>query len=108
VAGRYASGSSGPVPAWLTDERRFQIPDRISFIFAELRWHSRNRNSEAIAQKNGYVRRHSNGKFSGFVADVNIEKAEAYFQQWYGSDALPWLDKFRFKTNDEPGIADHR
>lgn len=56
---------------------------------------------EAIAQKNGYVRRHSNPPFMGFVSADNIAEAEAYFQKWYGPDVLGWLEQFRRKTNDE-------
>ena len=56
---------------------------------------------EAIAQKNGYVRACHNGTYEGFVAASNIAKAEAYFQQWYGPDALAWLEQFRFEKTDE-------
>jgi type I restriction enzyme S subunit len=56
---------------------------------------------EGIAQKNGYIRAHTNGKFSGFVAANNIAKAEDYFEKWYGSDVLDWLEQFRRNTNDD-------
>jgi hypothetical protein len=56
---------------------------------------------ESIAQRNGYVRTHASGRYSGFVAAHNIEKAEAYFLQWYGLAALQWIEQFRFSTNDE-------
>lgn len=56
---------------------------------------------EAIAQKNGYIRQHTSGQFSGFIPGDNIAKAEHYFLQWYGPDVLKWLEQFRFAKNDE-------
>ena len=56
---------------------------------------------EAIAQKNGYVRVHKNGTYSGLVAAAKIGQAEDYFDQWYGREVLGWLEQFRRKTNDE-------
>ena len=59
------------------------------------------RGPEKIAQENGYIRSHKNGNFAGYVAADKIAKAEGYFEKWYGSDALRWLEHFRLKTNDE-------
>ena len=56
---------------------------------------------EGIAKKNGYIRPHQSGKYSGFVASKNIVKAESYFEKWYGGDALAWLEQFRCSTNNE-------
>jgi hypothetical protein len=56
---------------------------------------------EKIAQQNRYVRSHNNGTYEGFVAAENIAQAEAYFQQWYGADALTWLKQFRYKKTEE-------
>jgi type I restriction enzyme S subunit len=56
---------------------------------------------EGIAQKNGYIRQQSSGKFSGFVAAEKISEAERYFDQWYGRDVLDWLEQFRFQSNDQ-------
>jgi type I restriction enzyme S subunit len=56
---------------------------------------------EGIAQKNGYIRSHANGRFSGFVAAPRIAQAESYFNNWYGRDVLDWLEQFRRQTNDE-------
>ncbi|WP_411885685.1 restriction endonuclease subunit S [Polaromonas sp. YR568] len=56
---------------------------------------------EGIAQKNGYIRTHSQGKFAGFVAAGKIAQAEGYFEKWYGADVLAWLEQFRYKSNDE-------
>ena len=56
---------------------------------------------EGIAIKNGYVRTHNNGKLEGFVAADKVAQAEAYFEQWYGSEVLKWLERFRYKKNDE-------
>lgn len=56
---------------------------------------------EGIAQKNGYIRTHSQGKFAGFVAAEKIAQAVGYFEKWYGPDVLAWLEQFRYKSNDE-------
>ncbi len=56
---------------------------------------------ETIAQKNHYVKPHHNGTYPGFVAGDNIQKAEIYFQQWYGDDSLEWLGQFRYKKTEE-------
>ena len=55
---------------------------------------------ETIAQKNKYIQKKKKGEFSGFVVAENIEKAQKYFEKWYGDEALEWLEQFRFKTND--------
>jgi len=56
---------------------------------------------EGIAQKNGYIRGHSNREYSGFVAAEKIAQAEGYFDKWYGRDVLAWLEQFRRLPNDE-------
>jgi len=56
---------------------------------------------ETIALKNGYVREHHNGTYPGFVAGDKIVQAENYFEKWYGTDALAWLEQFKFKKTDE-------
>jgi type I restriction enzyme S subunit len=56
---------------------------------------------EKIALENGYIKRHTNGQFSGFIADDNIEKAKVYFAKWYGEESLKWLEQFRFNKNDD-------
>jgi len=56
---------------------------------------------EGIAQKNGYIRPHASGKFTGFIAGDKIAQAEGYFGKWYGGAALEWLEQFRFKSNDD-------
>ncbi len=62
---------------------------------------TRYKGPETIAQRNGYVCIHNNGSYEGFVAADNIAVAESYFEKWYGPDALEWLERFRFKKNDE-------
>ncbi len=57
--------------------------------------------AEKIAIKNGYVLEHRNGKYDGFLAGRNIAEAERYFEKWYGSDVLRWLEQFRHKKNNE-------
>jgi len=56
---------------------------------------------EGIALRNGYVRAHHNGTYEGLVASENIAHAEAYFEKWYGADALAWLESLRMKKTDE-------
>ena len=57
--------------------------------------------AEAIALKNGYVKPHRSGNFEGFIASVNAAKAEAYFERWYGTATLQWLEQFRFTRKEE-------
>jgi restriction endonuclease S subunit len=56
---------------------------------------------EAIALKNGYVRALRNEKYEGFVAGDKIEQAQHYFEQWYGTVALDWLEKFHYRKTDD-------
>lgn len=57
---------------------------------------------EKIAQQNGYIKQHKGPKgHSGFIAADSVAKAEEYFEKWYGSDVVRWLEQFRFKKNDE-------
>ena len=55
---------------------------------------------ETLARKNGYIQNHKNGKYSGFVEADKIEQALGYFKQWYGEDAMQWLEQFRYEKND--------
>lgn len=55
---------------------------------------------EKIAQQNGYVRAHSNGKFKGWVGADKIEQAKNYFDRWYGPELAGWLEQFRYTSND--------
>lgn len=56
---------------------------------------------ERIALDRGYVRRHKRGRYQGFVAGDHFDEAEQYFDRWYGTGTLQWLEQFRFKKNDE-------
>lgn len=56
---------------------------------------------EAIALKNGYVRALHNGTYEGFVAGDNVAQAQHYFEQWYGTAALAWLEQFHYRKTDE-------
>ncbi len=56
---------------------------------------------ERIALESGYVREQERGKYRGFIRGENARIAEAYFEKWYGPDALPWLDQFRYTKNDD-------
>jgi type I restriction enzyme S subunit len=35
------------------------------------------------------------------VAAENISQANAYFEKWYGSHVLEWIEQFRFKSTEE-------
>ena len=56
---------------------------------------------ERIALEKGYIRRHKNKDYQGFVADSHVGEAEEYFDKWYGKEAIQWLEQFRYKKNDE-------
>lgn len=62
---------------------------------------TRYKGPEGIAQKNKYVRVHTNGAYSGFIAADNIDAAETYFHNWYGLEMLSWLEQFRFEKTDK-------
>lgn len=55
---------------------------------------------EAIALKNGYVRALNNGEYEGFVAGDKAGQALGYFEQWYGTAALEWLERFHYRKTD--------
>jgi type I restriction enzyme S subunit len=56
---------------------------------------------EKIALKNRYVRSHHNGTYEGFIPGDNIAQAEGYFEKWYDSPALEWVEQFRHKRTEE-------
>ena len=56
---------------------------------------------EKIALQKDYVRQHRSGKGQGFVASTNVDEAEVYFDRWYGSELLQWLEQFRYKKNND-------
>jgi len=56
---------------------------------------------EGIALKKGYVRACNNGKYEGFVASENVAEAEAYFEKWYGAEAMAWLGQFHRRKTEE-------
>lgn len=57
--------------------------------------------AEKIALKNGYVRALRNDTYEGFVAGDKIEQAQRYFEQWYGTAVLDWLERFHYHKTDE-------
>lgn len=69
----------------------------VSFYYPNTKYEG----SETIALDKGYVRTLRNEKCEGFVAGDNIEEAQHYFDQWYGTAALEWLERFRFRTTDD-------
>lgn len=56
---------------------------------------------EAIALKNGYVQALRNDKYEGFVVGDKIEQAQRYFEQWYGTATLEWLEQFHYRKTDD-------
>ncbi|MCK9398175.1 MAG: restriction endonuclease subunit S, partial [Methylobacter sp.] len=56
---------------------------------------------EKIAQENGYMQYHENGKYKGFIAGEKIEQAKTYFIKWYGSEIVAWLEQFRYRSSDD-------
>ena len=63
--------------------------------------HTRYGGPEKIALQKDYVRQHRSGKGQGFVASTNVDEAEVYFDRWYGSELLQWLEQFRYKKNND-------
>jgi type I restriction enzyme S subunit len=61
---------------------------------------TRYKGPEGIAQKNGYVQVARSRTLSGFVSGENVNQALVYFRKWYGSEALEWLDQFRYEKNE--------
>ena len=58
---------------------------------------NRYKGPEGIAQKSGYMARSG----SGFVAGPKNADAFDYFEKWYPLEHLQWLDRFKFKKNNE-------
>ena len=56
---------------------------------------------EKIALQKDYVRQHRSDRRQGFIASTNFDEAESYFDRWYESEALQWLEQFRYKTNGD-------
>ena len=56
---------------------------------------------EKIALQKDYVRQHTSGKGQGFIASTHVDEAERYFDRWYGSEVLQWLEQFRYETNND-------
>ena len=61
---------------------------------------TRYRGPEKIALEKDYVRQHRSSKGQGFIASSNFDEAEGYFDRWYGSEVLQWLERFRYRTNN--------
>jgi restriction endonuclease S subunit len=62
---------------------------------------TRYKGPEGIALKKAYVRSLHNGNYEGFVASENMAEAEMYFEKWYGTDVVAWLEQFRLRKTDE-------
>lgn len=60
--------------------------------------------AEKIAIKNKYVATKKSAykgkQYEGFINSTNIQEAIEYFKKWYGEDALQWVSRFKFETND--------
>lgn len=61
---------------------------------------TRYKGPEAIAQKNCYIEAVQSDKLTGFIAARNIDKALDYFNKWYSSEVLAWLEQFRYEKNE--------
>lgn len=65
---------------------------------------TRYKGAEKIAIENKYVaiKKHSyKGKeYEGFLEAENIEQALGYFNKWYGEDALNFIKRFKYETNN--------
>lgn len=48
------------------------------------------------SKKSEYKGKH----YEGFVSSENVQEAIDYFKKWYSEDALQWIDRFKFETND--------
>ncbi|MDR2384942.1 MAG: restriction endonuclease subunit S [Tannerella sp.] len=64
---------------------------------------NRYKGAESIALKNKYISKVANPKSGkdAFVVNENIEKALAYFTEWYGADIQQWIEQFRYYKNDD-------
>ena len=63
--------------------------------------HTRYGGPEKIALEKDYMRQHRSGKGQGFIASTHVDEAERYFDRWYGSEVLQWLEQFRYETNND-------
>lgn len=63
--------------------------------------HTKYQGPEQIALKNGYVWALRNEKYEGFVAGDKIDQAQRYFEQWYGTATLEWLERFHYRKTDD-------
>ena len=63
--------------------------------------HTRYGGPEKIALQKDYVRQHRSGKGQGFITGTNVDEAESYFDRWYGSEVIQWLEQFRYETNND-------
>lgn len=61
--------------------------------------------AEKIALKNGYVKMHTsnyNGKkYENFLAGDNVTEAINYFKDWYGENALQWIQQFKYTKRNK-------
>jgi len=57
--------------------------------------------AEQIALTKGYVKRHQADRFEGFISGPHADKAESYFLRWYGSEPIQWLNRFKYRKNEE-------
>lgn len=60
--------------------------------------------AEKIALQNKYVvsrqATYKGTAYEGFVSGEDVNEAIAYFKEWYGEEALQWINKFKFEKND--------
>ena len=67
---------------------------------------SRYKGPEKIALDKQYVQEieaiNRNGKkYNGFISGEMIQEARDYFEKWFGSEALQWLQQFKFEKSEK-------
>ena len=61
--------------------------------------------AEKIALQNRYVKKHiskyKGKKYENFLAGDNVTEAINYFKDWYGENALQWIEQFKYVKRNQ-------
>ena len=61
--------------------------------------------AEKIALQNQYVKKHISNykgkKYENFLAGENVAEAINYFKDWYGENALQWIEQFKYVKRNQ-------
>lgn len=61
--------------------------------------------AEKIALQNQYVKKHISNykgkKYENFLAGDNVTEAINYFKDWYGENALKWIEQFKYVKRNQ-------